>query len=476
MNDSPRDRGSILPIVLVVTVVLALVVVGIATYASATLRHGQVVEQSADRLATADGAMDNALEALSRNTSLCALSSLSSQPGGYTFQLGDKINGIDPTINCTAVGGSVKAVDAFAVIMTGARGQTGPLLTVTNGGSSAQAQKTFEGPIYLARVPNSSSTSFSANLTIKNGDVWYTGACPDDPALALDSRLSITPAGYGTQCVSQDWETLFASRRPVEFDVDTLTAAPTAPTVDLDECHVWGPGIYADPPALTNQSYNYFKSGNYYFENTGNWTIDNAFVLFGYPGPSGPSIPGYTNSDTFAGNPCNTAWQGDDDTGATLYMGGDSRLTIEQNGALEISGRDQGAYHVAVQALEDDPVRASTLNGEQRVVQTGSGSNKQLSIQGLVWAPYTGLAFDLIANDAVAALTGGAVVSELSAGASAQANNFLITVDTQPSTNSFEFTATAQNSGTTAVRAVVTYRTDGFYELKSRRVLGLTPE
>jgi hypothetical protein len=37
------------------------------------------------------------------------------------------------------------------------------------------------------------------------------------------------------------------------------------------------------------------------------------------------------------------------------------------------------------------------VNGDQRVVPTGSGSNKQLSIQGLVSAPYTGLAFDLIA-------------------------------------------------------------------------------
>jgi hypothetical protein len=475
MNDSQRDRGSILPIVLVVTVVLALVVVGIATYASATLRHGQVVEQSAARLATADGAMDNALEALSRNTSLCALSSLSSQTGGYTYQLGDTINGIDPTINCTAVGGAVKAVDAFAVILTGAGGQTGPLLTVTNGGSSAQAQKTFEGPVYVARVPSSSSTSFSANLTIKNGDLWYTGACPDDPALSLDARLSITPAGYATRCVSQDWVTLFANRRPPESDVDTLTAAPNAPTVD-GECHVWEAGIYTDPPALANQSYNYFKSGNYYFDNTDNWTIENAYVLFGHPGASGPSIPGYKNNDTFAGNPCNTAWQQDVGTGATLYMGGDSRITVEENGALEVSGRDQGAYHVAIQTLETDALHASTLNGEQRVVQTGSGSNKQLSIQGLVWAPFTGLAFDLIANDAVAALTGGAVVAELSAGASAQANNFLITVDTQPSTSNFVFTATAQNSGTTVVRSVLTYRTDGFYELKSRRVLDLTPE
>ena len=138
------------------------------------------------------------------------------------------------------------------VIMTGAGGQTGPLLTIANGGNSAQAQKTFEGPVYMARTPNSSSTSFSANLTIKNGDLWYTGACPDDPTLAVDPHLSITPAGYGTQCVSHDWQTLFGSLSPPEFDVDTPTMeAPGAPEVDSYGCHVWEPGRYADaPPAL----------------------------------------------------------------------------------------------------------------------------------------------------------------------------------------------------------------------------------
>jgi hypothetical protein len=156
-------------------------------------------------------------------------------------------------------------------------------------------------------------------------------------------------------------------------------------------------------------------------------------------------------------------------------VGGDSSITIEENAALEISGRNQGAYRVGIQALESTGV-PSTLTGEDRVVLSGPGSNKQLSVQGLVWAPYTGFEFDLIANDAVGALTGGAVVSELSAGASAQANNFLITVGTQPSSSSLVFTATAQNSGTTIVRTVLTYRTDGFYELTSRRVINLTPE
>ena len=76
-----------------------------------------------------------------------------------------------------------------------------------------------------------------------------------------------------------------------------------------------------------------------------------------------------------------------------------------------------------------------------------------------MWAPYAALEFDLISNDAVAALTGGAVVSELSAGASANANNFLIRVATKPANKVLNLTTTtpaANGQGSTSVRSVVT--------------------
>ena len=45
----------VLPLVLVVAVVLGVVVVALATYASTNLKYGGVVEERADRLAAADG-------------------------------------------------------------------------------------------------------------------------------------------------------------------------------------------------------------------------------------------------------------------------------------------------------------------------------------------------------------------------------------------------------------------------------------
>jgi hypothetical protein len=52
-----RDRGSVLPLVLVIAVVLSAVAIGLAKYATSGLRYADVVEQRADRLAAADGAM-----------------------------------------------------------------------------------------------------------------------------------------------------------------------------------------------------------------------------------------------------------------------------------------------------------------------------------------------------------------------------------------------------------------------------------
>ena len=166
-------------------------------------------------------------------------------------------------------------------------------------------------------------------------------------------------------------------------------------------------------PQLTNQSYNYFVSGDYYFNGIGNWDISSAFTLFGYPGETGPSIDGPRTNDTFANNPCRNAWTNDPgadpiakESGATIYFGGNSQLTVQQNASVEISGRERSGQNIAVQALEtvEGGRTPSTIRGDQRIITTGPGSNKQLSIQGLVWAPYAALEFDLISNDAVAAL------------------------------------------------------------------------
>lgn len=488
-----RDSGLILPLVLVMVVVVGVVVVAVATYASVTLRQGQVVEASADRLAAADGAMDNALEDIDRKSSLCTLSGASSAPGGYSYTMFEQavvsapgeqatINGLDPTVTCEVIGGQVNAVDAFAVIITGEGASSIPLLDIESG---AGDEKVFEGPVYIAAPPRDSSPGrtleFNAPLTIKDGDLWYSSPTCPSPNVDLPtspSELAITPVGYGLRCIEENWLTLFGSRKPPEPSNPgswPLRSSAT-PTPNVDGCYVWEPGRYTSPPVLANNSYNYFSSGDYYFAGMGDWTIGGAHVLAGYPGGVGPGIPGFRSSDTFAGNPCAGSWASDvDQGGAAFYFGGNSRVVVANNGAFEVSGRNHGGYDVGIQALEAVGVR-STLIGTDHIVEVSSGSNKQISIRGLVWAPYAGFWFSNIANDAVAALTGGAVVAHLDAGASASASNFLIAAASQPSEATMAVTATATNTGTTTIRTVIRYRSDGEYAVVSRRVVDITPE
>ena len=479
-----RDEGAILPLVLVFSVVLASVVVALAVYASTTLRLGQAAERSSDRLASANGAMDSALEDLERGVGPCLLF-------GQDYTVTDAVNGMASEVDCTWVGGRFNVGDLFAVVMTGAgAGRTGELLTITNGGNSANAEKVFEGPVYMAATPSPTTMDFRATLAIKNADLSYSAADCGSAVPTPPSELTITPVGYGTQCYEEPWDhpDMFGRFFPPEAGVTNTVAFPvqssTPPAADLLGCRVWSPGTYTSPPQLDNQSYNYFKSGDYYFNDMGEWAVSSAFVLFGYPGSTGPSIDGPRNNDSFANNPCRDAWTTDagaDRSGATIYLGGNSTLKVDQNATVEISGRDHSGQNIAVQALETNG-NPSTIRGDQRIITTGPGSNKQLSIQGLVWAPYAALEFDLISNDAVAALTGGAVVSELSAGASANANNFVIRVATTPANKILNLTTTANsenNQGLTSVRSVVTVqRSQGAtaYAVGSRRVVGLTPE
>ena len=60
-----RDRGGILVLTLVITVVIFGVVMAAASFATVGLRYGRVVESRADRLAAADGGMRYAVGLLS---------------------------------------------------------------------------------------------------------------------------------------------------------------------------------------------------------------------------------------------------------------------------------------------------------------------------------------------------------------------------------------------------------------------------
>ena len=163
----------------------------------------------------------------------------------------------------------------------------------------------------------------------------------------------------------------------------------------------------------------------------------------------------------------------DSPSGATVYVGGDTRFDIETDGGLEFSWRRQiGSSKTDMVSLHViDPGLGNQPTWNDPIVETKSGNNKQLAIQGLVWAPSAGLQFGEVTNDTSAVLRGGAVLAHLDAGASASATGFLIETPAATSSRLLELTSTATNQGTTSIRAVLDWRvTTGETALKSWRV------
>ena len=66
------DRGSVLPLVLVVAVVLSVVVVALAKYVTADLEYSRVAEARAERQASATSAITYGVERVRLGQTLCA--------------------------------------------------------------------------------------------------------------------------------------------------------------------------------------------------------------------------------------------------------------------------------------------------------------------------------------------------------------------------------------------------------------------
>ena len=125
-----RDAGNVLPMVLVISVVLSVLVAGLAGYVTTGLRYGSIVEERADRLAAADGGMRYAVERLKLGVSrICATA------GGDTIDPPDT-NGATVTVTCGQVGSGFDDTNGWAMVLTGeeapAAGNSlvGPGLTV----------------------------------------------------------------------------------------------------------------------------------------------------------------------------------------------------------------------------------------------------------------------------------------------------------------------------------------------------------
>lgn len=391
---SDNDRGSILLMVLVVSVTLAAVVATLAGYAAGTLRYGRVTETRANRLASAQAAMDDAIERLELKRSLCSTGAGGAGDPQTINPEFPAVNGVIASVTCEVVSGAVPPADGWAIVVTGEGSATGPRLETNAGG-----EPWIEGPVY---VFDAGTVSLAKPTTLVKGDLWHEDAscAADKPFRRSDvvvPKLEFDPTTRGTYCTKSSWQELFNVPPPVpDFTSLPVNPAPVDDVTRAGDCLVFFPGRYTTPPALADN--NYFKSGNYYFDNFGVLTVKGENLTFGDIAPATDFVyPLLDENDT--SDTCREERVADPNkSGATVYLDGNSQITVKASSGFEISRRRQGNFSVSLHVLRSSSSYA--------VIQSDPGATKDVALNGLVWAPYSKISFGTVSAKKDAAIRG----------------------------------------------------------------------
>ncbi|MEY2959840.1 MAG: hypothetical protein RLZZ01_2408 [Actinomycetota bacterium] len=457
---SVRDRGNVLPIVLVSLVVFTLIVIGVARLTTTGLRYGAVVERRADLLAAADGGLRYGIERLRNFEDLCTTDV---GDGGFTTIFPPRINDADTTVTCTRVGVEIADIQGWGVLVTGSNVPAGQAVFLVRGaGNSSVEEKRLRGPVY---VVDPDRIDLQSKLIIEDGDLWFTTADCADAPIVVDPALTFDPDFLrGPSCSELPWTALF---EPPTADVPTAQALMPADAPDdfsFSGCRVFGPGTYSGPVGLADA--NYFRSGDYYFEDV-DFELFNQSAVFGFPSGSGDV------QRVSIGDGCQAALDYDransgERGGATLWLGGDSTITIDTGGELEIFRRFHTEAYLSIVVVETNGIGFEQNTNSFRtsssidwVFETKSGNTNDAAVHGIVWAPYSKLTLGNVTNAAIGQLIGGVAVGQLDVQASASADEFAIGVEGTPIETELLLESTAVKEGaSTTIRAVVQFRPD----------------
>lgn len=405
--------------------------------------------------------MNDALERLRIVDGLCTTSSAEGQPVNPNFP---PVNGVAPVVTCGTFGADVPPQDGWAIVVTGegpaAAGGVDTFITRAGG------NPVLEGPVFV-HDPN--RIDFK-DTTIKNGSLWYTDhVCAGAPLDAAERvfkdstlnipKLSFDPTTRKQFCINWSWNKMFNTTPPT----DHVSSIPAPlPYEDRGGCRVFFPGRYTNANKPPLASHNYFESGNYLFDDFGVLDLHSNRLTFGDVDPQqDPIFPLLPIS-----SPCETARGLDADKGgATVYLGGSSRISIGAQSQFEVAGRQQGDYIVALHVLPSSTPAT--------VIEAGSGGNKDSAFSGLVWAPRSRIEIGTVSVSKDAAFRGGMVVGVFEGTVSNSGNDkFLIRVPTsQQSVTLILDSRATDDRGTTTIRVVADYRPfNGALAVRSWRV------
>ena len=459
------DSGGILPMILVMTVVFTMIITAVATLVTTGLRYGRAVEDRADLLAASDGGLRYGIERLRNFEDLCTTKA--GTGGGYTTIFPPKINGADTEVTCRRVVGDISDLQGWGLVITGEGVNGGhPHLSVNGSSASPSTDgKILRGPVYVA---DAERIDINAELIIQDGDLWHTEVDCSLPIVIdqLGTKFTFDPNFLrGPSCVNETWTQLFDPPTRASPTPQALVVPAAIDDVSFPGCRVFAPGKYTTAPAMTGD--NYFRSGDYYFQNI-QFDVVSKTATFGFPSGSGDDqkvsmSPACTNAMNYDQN--TSGERG----GATIWMGGSTNVYVGTQGKLEVFRRQQFETYMSFNAIRSNGagfIASSRLftptTGSGWILETKSGNNNDMAIHGLFWAPRSEVVLGNITNTAVGQLVGGLVVAYLDVQASASANSFALGVEGNPIEGNFLVESIATKDGlSTTIRAIVQYRPVG---------------
>lgn len=474
------DEGMALPLVLIMTSVIALTVIALATFATTSLKFGRVSEDRVARLTAADAGLRYAIDQLKLRNAGCILDTQKAVLPGVDTDF----NSTGAEVSCILNTSGYESIQAFAVALTGEGLPATSGLLDTRGGSN---DKVFGGPVYMERINAAAFQDLEKVVKVEDGPLLYhdTSAmvpCASVPASTLPEKLVFEPnLIFGPICITRNWKQMFKS--PVAPNLTGLPVRngsvalplPLGSYQDIGGCRVFEPGRYTTPPVVVDKKV-YFKTGDYVFD----FPLTNRVFEVRKTTVTAGRINPLTATANVKPNPdCDMAQANDpapaDQHGATFYMAGPSQIQILVQGSLEIHARVQNVTtFVAIQALCQpngtwcrpsggggfSPPKFSTVTvgSGNSIMFTDSGNNKELVSHALLYAPQSQFEFGNTTNTATQQMLGGMVLSRLILQSSTSATNFQISVPISPITARITLTSTATKVTDTSIQAVVEYR------------------
>lgn len=304
---SSRDRGSVLPLVLILTVVLGALAVSIATYTVTALRTTAVTTTRVDRLADAEGGLRRALAVL-QSTGACT-------PGSATGPNGTTV----ATTSCESQLLSGRSTSQnFGLVLTG-MGLSSDQTAIRRYTPDSEPVN-IGGEVFVSAGATGSANKVFADDGARVQRTDCTGYLPEAiPWLVVDRPVT---------CTTQRWQDV--SPPPTGISVPTVAGIITE-----GACRVFQPGRYGSIVVSGNSSKNYFRSGVYLID--GGTFEMRGDIAAGFP-PSGSSI-----SPTDPNSACRDAQQTDIDDGgaggAVFILGGDAAINFTNSlSSFEVYG------------------------------------------------------------------------------------------------------------------------------------------